>query len=488
MTDDYLAISVRPRLLIRLDANFYPNRQDYLLRLADSNCFDGINALCRVLGVGFAKMVTASNEGINNYLRGYPELKGLGSQKGLSLLQRARGRKRRICPACVLEDLPHAACLNFALPIICPRHNIVPHDVCQACDKPIDYLASSIHRCSCGFFFGDSARIVPAGWFTEFQEVFSPQVAEGRSYDELAKSFVYLAHFAAYLTNYEPDTFGGRHVSTAWLSQKEFHRVSSFMINWVDRIKDRAAYHQHHMGPRGRAYWKNVLKHIKAPLLYNAFSRTSTKSKIPPNRLLRSERGMVEVLPQNMIPLQATFKMLGGGRGYFINQFVSEFEKDIIYFSRKRWIKVELAVPFLELIDSTVSLEEAKCISGASISQIRSFIRLKILKGYKLLPSMKNTRRVSKEELHNLISRVVKQSQDMRVADGPMVALSAIVPVRDESEWQPIARAWDRFFKAVFDGKVPTFLRRRNVNLTEVYILEKDLRTYRVPQYLSPIV
>lgn len=197
---------VRPRLLIRTDADDNRNRQDYLLRLARSNDLRGIGELCQVLDVGFAKLTTASSEDVNNFIKGGQQLVGVGPEKGLSLLKRGRGRRRRICPDCISDDAPHVPSFNFAIPIVCPRHNLVPHDTCEACNSPIDYLNSTVESCACGFLFSKSTRISPPSWLIDLYEKFSlwcPIEIEVSQYEELAKRYVYAAHLIAYLVQPE---------------------------------------------------------------------------------------------------------------------------------------------------------------------------------------------------------------------------------------------------------------------------------------------
>lgn len=110
----------------------------------------------------------ASNEELNNYINGGPELKNTNQRYVVSFLQeKAVARRRRICPKCIAEDVPHAVSFNFAVPIPCPRHKCMPHDICEHCKKHINYFTSELRRCVCGFRFSESALMPFPGWLTE---------------------------------------------------------------------------------------------------------------------------------------------------------------------------------------------------------------------------------------------------------------------------------------------------------------------------------
>lgn len=477
-----------PRLLIRTDASEYLNRQDYLLRLARSNGFRGIAELCETLGVGFAKFTTASSEGVNNFLKGGVSLFGIGSEKGLSLLMRGKGRRRRICPECISDDVPHTASFNFAIPIVCPRHNLVPHDVCEACNSPIDYLDSTVENCACGFSFSKSTRISAPAWLIDFYEKFSlgcPPEIGANQYEELAKRYVHVAHLIAYLAGSEQYIFTHKHKATAWISSIHLPAIHSFSAQWPSGAKSKLEMHRTGGLLSRRDYWLSVIRNSNIPAIHEEFSRKAVVGRRAATKTPRfPRRRVVSELPDDAVPLRASFEMLGENRYQFLLGIRKAFGREIVYKSGKYWIRKELLLPFIDGIKSTISISEAAKLSGWTVQHLRSFIRLKMLNSYRLLPSMVLVHRFKESEVRAFNEIIVRQSEKIGAAVGDLVPLNKVSPARNDDVWQPNSRTWDRFFGDVFQGKVRTFLCEEGDFSSTVYVLDEDLRKYRVPRSL----
>lgn len=172
----------RVRLLVRLDANKNPNRQDYLMRLARENSLNGIADLSQIFRLSFSSLVALSDHSLNELIAGrtdylqfdYPKKRWGLVSGGWSLRRRGWVKEARVCPSCLVEDRMQPVCFNFSMPIVCPHHGLLPIDFCPCCGVTLTYMRKSIHHCDCGFLLTRSVGNEKPEWLTGLYAIFSP--------------------------------------------------------------------------------------------------------------------------------------------------------------------------------------------------------------------------------------------------------------------------------------------------------------------------
>ena len=222
-------IPALPRLFVRLNASNYPNRQDFLVRLATANMLTGVNELPLILRMPYYKLIRMGAEELNGLMRGEPPMTNY--QRGTL---REMDTIVRICPECIAEDLPASATMNAHLPLPCERHNLMPIDECEGCKTTLSYKRFRIEYCDCGFALTNSKRILAPDWLPEFFRKYSfggKQVTNG--FDESDRSGCRLtANVIRVLLSNSEST----HLYS-WISLKEFLTFERFVTDWPRTLK-----------------------------------------------------------------------------------------------------------------------------------------------------------------------------------------------------------------------------------------------------------
>lgn len=167
-----------PQMLIRPDARRYPNRPDYLMRLAQQNRLNGVLQLARALGTTLGVLGRLSGEDLNDLIRGEPIT--LIVERQSEEWRRAKykdepyKRGARICPACIAEGEPMSPHFNLALPVPCSSHGTLVLDRCPRCRRPLTYLRLSVERCVCGYQLRDARALAPPPWLRDLYAIFAP--------------------------------------------------------------------------------------------------------------------------------------------------------------------------------------------------------------------------------------------------------------------------------------------------------------------------
>jgi hypothetical protein len=295
---------------------------------------------------------------------------------------------------------------------------------------------------------------------------------------------VHVAHLIAYLAGSEQYAFGHKHRATAWVSTKHLPAIRRFWAQWPNGMKEKVEKHRVDSSQSQRDYWMRVIQRSNMPPIHDEFTRKVIVERRVKTNPPRPTRKVVSELPDDVVPLFASFDMLGDHQVHFVFEMRKAFGRDLVYKSAKFWIRKELLLPYIDSINSTISIDEAAKLSGWTVPHLRSFIRLKLLNSYRLLPSMVKVHRFKKSEIRDFNEIFVRQSEKIGTTIGVLVALNKVSPTHNDDVWQRYSKAWDQLFGDVFQGKVRTFVDGANHFSSTVYVLYEDLKKYRVPRSL----
>lgn len=261
-----------PLLLVRLDACQFPNRQDYLIRLAAENRYRGVRHLCRELKVRYVDLLFCEPEVFNAFIAGRatrPELI-CSRKRQIWLVRLGLGSPARICPECVANGLPQSQVFNSALPILCPIHSLLPFDLCPECGSGITYLRISIDRCKCGYAFRNGPVITPPDWLGKLYQACAPwHLADGAAKCVVDFERESEAAIVAYLLLHQVNRVKIEE-AIAWISMKHYQLLEAVFSNWPAGIEDSIYRHLDSLGKPERVRYISYLKKKAQPPVQHA--------------------------------------------------------------------------------------------------------------------------------------------------------------------------------------------------------------------------
>lgn len=83
-------------------------------------------------------------------------------------------RYYRVCPACLKDDaIPYVRSLwTHPMRLTCKSHQTMLIDACPGCGKHLDWLQSSVQRCTCGHRLSDETPMPAPGWAHRLEGLF----------------------------------------------------------------------------------------------------------------------------------------------------------------------------------------------------------------------------------------------------------------------------------------------------------------------------
>lgn len=167
-----------PILLVRPDPATFQCRQDHLMEIAEKNTLAGIRDLCEKLRGSFMILAIAKEDELRAFTLGQLQpSKGLRrcSSTSSELRLFGLGNPSKVCPACLKDGLPVTHYTNYALTMVCRRHNLLLVDQCPHCEKDICYMRPHKERCE---FCRKSLAYLEfkraPSWLKKFRDVFAP--------------------------------------------------------------------------------------------------------------------------------------------------------------------------------------------------------------------------------------------------------------------------------------------------------------------------
>lgn len=265
MSKDSPSQEPKVRLLIRLDANDYPNRQDFLMQLAAKNMLKGPLDLVEILGKSYARLTSMSSATLNLLLRGDPAVEKVAPNIR-SVQNNGLGKQSRICPECSASATPPHPYFNFSLPIPCWRHEIMPIDECPSCHRPLSYLREHVGYCNCGFNLAAAPRVPKPKWLSRFFTRFAQwrkTIPLNASYSELAEHYASSGLVVRVLIEEYPNNFKSAS-SASWIKLKELLAMERFVLDWETSFAEFAKALENEATNSQRKAVYSVLKRSKS--------------------------------------------------------------------------------------------------------------------------------------------------------------------------------------------------------------------------------
>jgi hypothetical protein len=470
-----------PRLMVRPDAQEYQNRQDYLMRVAAGNRLNGISDLCQVLNTDFSTLVSLPDKAINKFFNGVPleRIAVAGSPRYThpGLARKGLGSRTRICPQCIVEGLPLDAYFNFALPVPCRKHKLMPVDRCPECLNPINYFRKAIEACDCGFYFANCGRVLPPQWLPMFFSNFAPwhiSLLFPESFTELAIRNDESGRLISLLLTDPTLAAPRRRRRNSWVSLSDFVALESLISGWPESFEPALTSHLANSTRSQKALLLKRLKGCGSSVLQDLVDSVVRQRSAEKKRLKMTEVTGIPnaVSPSSLRKLAkldaaATRTLLEHDLG--IDGYACDEREN-----NRRWVNEEKAQFLLDYLASTISLGDAAKILDCSQRYVRALVKFQWLNA-ETLDAKPRSPRFKPEIIDKWLEKMRLRSFPIKQAKGPTIPLSLIPAYSVKSN---VRKSWATLFPAILDDRVLLFSSSHHPRLSELHVQASDLLKY----------
>lgn len=433
---------VSPPLLIRPDARAYPNRPDYLLRLAQKNGLRGVLQLATVLRTTRGVLARLPAGALNKLTRGRPVEEVIAQQGAEWARSKYKGEayklEARVCPRCIREDLPMSPHFNLALPVLCPSHRIMVLDRCAQCSRTLTYLRTRVERCVCGFNLGDATLLAPPGWLNVLYALFAPwhlQELERDDFPRIVERDQRAGRLIRLILS-PAEEFVGRSLRVGGrVTQDDLPALEALTVNWEVAFEAALGAHLVRLRPQARPYFlRRFVTH--GSLLLAASVQRAAKGPV-------------------LRPLLAESISPGGGTPKPARMSLSP----------------RPMVSSLEMLD----LDGAAALLGCSSGIVRRLVRHQYVPAV-MLTNNASCARFCAHGLSQWLDSLKGMACPLPAGVGDTIAL-ADVPCNDRKG--RVLLTWIRVFQEVTAGRVPVFEVGKSRGLSGLHVLGSDAARYR---------
>lgn len=435
-----------PPLLVRPDARAYPNRPDYLLRLAQKNGLRGVLQLAKVLRTARGVLSRLPAGALNKLVRG-ASVEEVIAQQGVGWARskykgEAYKMEARICPRCVREDLPMSPHFNLALPVMCPSHRTMALDRCPQCRRTLTYLRTKVESCACGFNLGEAASVAPPAWLNVLYALFAPWHLDDLEREDFSL-IVERDHRAGQLIRLilsPAGDFVGRSLRVGGrVTVDDFPALEGLMVNWDLAFETALAAHLVRLKPRARPlFLKRFVSHGSLMLAASA-QKAATGPVLRP---LLSDPISLDVGTPRPIHMRLSPRQM---------------------------------VSAVEMLD----LDGAAALLGCPQSLVRRLVRHGYVPAV-MLTSNAGSARFCAHSLSQWLDSLQVMARCLPAGEDDTIAL-ADVPCNDKKG--RVLLTWLRVFEEVTAGRVPVFLVGKSRGLSGLHVLGSDAARYRASSH-----
>ena len=147
------------------------------MTLAEENGLHSYYSVCKMLNCDIDRLLQMSEVDLRLLLMGELRTDGLRTRRYIAAnisLPAPLGLWSRVCPVCLSSGLPVHEFFNYALTVVCSRHQLHLVDHCDRCNKRLLYTRRRRLFCDCGFDLRASRQYPAEGWVPLFYGTFAP--------------------------------------------------------------------------------------------------------------------------------------------------------------------------------------------------------------------------------------------------------------------------------------------------------------------------
>lgn len=458
------------RLLVRLDANSNPNRQDHLMRVAEANALSGITDLTIMLGVRYMALVSMSSTELNSLLMG-TRLHAVASNavqvRGPQVSRYGLSQFARICPQCVAEDIPQSQVFNSSLPVHCPIHKILPLDFCPGCGCSLSYLRRTVRRCNCGYQFATARSQRPPMWLQVLYGIFAPWHLTGFVEDEfrmIASEDYRAAELIQTLLGYKEVALQRRRITS-----KDFNELESFFDNWKEKFRLAITPYFETNSPAGNSkFLKRLSKHnevlnksvIAAGINFSPAQMSIKDSRKEPEK---NEISASAVRKKAKLDAEAMRQYLLSVESVSVRNHVSGRKFQTINPSEIKDVE--------EYLDGTMSIQDSSTYLGYSVPDLRALAKVGLIKSQMLVVKPRSPRFL-KDCLDAWLHILARASVKITKLDEKLVRLTDITAHKASGD---VRTTWLRLMKMIQARQIVLSLLGPPSQASNFYVNSRDL-------------